>query len=370
MRIVFDFDAVLKNRYSGFYTFGMGLLSGLAQIDNRPEMVLLCSKKLAPDAKRLVADYADWATVRPVNIKMRWLENLWSFSSLPTLGTLTGAFDVYHSFHHLMPPTKSAPKLLTVHDLRRYVLPELYKKSKLARFENAIKRADHFMAVSESTKSDLCNIFDIRPERISVVHLAYDGTPQRYDDEQKRSICQKLQEQYGVKLGRYLLAFSSPDQRKNITRIIKAFQIAKSSIDKDIKLVVIGKPPKNELLSTAQDIVLAGAVEDVQPWLIGCGGLVFASLYEGFGLPILEAFAAGVPVITSDCSSMPEVAGDAAILVDPGNTDSIATGITKLCNDPESAEQLIHQGYCRLNDFSWRRTAEKTIELYQKILQS
>ena len=106
----------------------------------------------------------------------------------------------------------------------------------------------------------------------------------------------------------------------------------------------------------------------MRPWLIGCGGLVFASLYEGFGLPILEAFASGVPVITSGCSSMPEVAGDAAILVDPGNTDSIAAGITTLCNDPESAGPLVNLGYQRLNDFYWRRTAEKTMELYQRLI--
>jgi len=98
MRIVFDFDAVLKNRYSGFYTFGMGLLSGLGQLENPPEMVLLCSKKLALDAQQLTKDYTDWTAVKPLNIKMRWLENLWSFSPLPTLQTLTGAFDVYHSF--------------------------------------------------------------------------------------------------------------------------------------------------------------------------------------------------------------------------------------------------------------------------------
>ncbi|RKY03627.1 MAG: glycosyltransferase family 1 protein, partial [Planctomycetota bacterium] len=115
-------------------------------------------------------------------------------------------------------------------------------------------------------------------------------------------------------------------------------------------------------------IIVPGAVEDVRPWLIGCGGLVFASLYEGFGLPILEAFASGVPVITSDCSSMPEVAGDAAILVDPQNTDSIAAGITKFCNDPESTGQLVNRGYQRLDVFSWRRTAEKTMELYQKLV--
>jgi alpha-1,3-rhamnosyl/mannosyltransferase len=334
MRIVFDFEAVLKNRYSGFYTFGTGLLGGFGQLDDKPELVLLCSEKFASDARKLAQSFTIPATVKPV----------------------------------MMPPTKSAPRILTVHDLRRYVLPELYKKSKLARFENAVQRADHFMAVSESTKSDLCNIFGIAPEKVSVVHLAYDGKPAHYDDEHKQQIREQLQAQYKVKLGRYLLAFSSPDHRKNITRIIKAFQIAKSAIDKDIKLVVIGKPPKNESLPTGPDIIMAGAVEDVRPWLIGCGGLVFASLYEGFGLPILEAFASGVPVITSDCSSMPEVAGDAAILVSPGNTDSIAAGITTLCNDPESAGPLVNLGYQRLNDFAWRRTAEKTMELYQRLI--
>jgi alpha-1,3-rhamnosyl/mannosyltransferase len=368
MRIVFDFEAVLKNRYSGFYTFGTGLLAGFGQLDEKPEMVLLCSEKLAPKARQLAQNLTEPATVKPVKIKMRWLENLWSFSSLPKLETLTGACDVYHSFHHLMPPTKSAPRILTVHDLRRYVLPELYKKSKLGRFENAVKRADHFIAVSKSTKKDLCDLFHINPEKVSVVHLAYDGQPTRYDEAQRNEIRQSLAAQLNIKLDRYLLAFSSGDSRKNIARTIEAFQIAKSSIDSDLKLVVIGNPPKNQTLSDCNDVITPGIVDDIRPWLLGAEGLVFASLYEGFGLPILEAFAHGTAVITSDCSSMPEVAGDAAILVKPDNAESIAGGIKTLCNNPDQKQQLISRGDQRLNDFSWAKTAQETLRVYQKLL--
>ncbi|MHC5179706.1 MAG: glycosyltransferase family 4 protein [Planctomycetota bacterium] len=368
MRILFDFEAVLKNRYSGFYSFGLGLLNGFAQLENRPEMVLLCSKKLASDAKQLVGNYADWASVRPVSIKMRWLENLWSFSSLPKLETLAGPFDIYHSFHHLMPPTRSAPRILTVHDLRRYVLPDLYQKSKLGRFETAVQRADHFIAVSESTKTDLCRIFDIGAEKVSVIHLAYDGQSTRLDDKQRISVQKSIPDQLNTNIERYLLAFSSPDSRKNISKIIRAFQIAKSSINNDIKLVVIGKPPKNESLPDCPDVIMAGPVDDIGQWLCGADGLVFASLYEGFGLPILEAFACGAAVITSDCSSMPEVASDAAILVDPNSTESIADGITTLCGNPEQRKQLIIRGYERLGHFSWTQTARKTLECYQKLL--
>ena len=131
--------------------------------------------------------------------------------------------------------------------------------------------------------------------------------------------------------------------------------------DEDIfKLITFGKE--------ADSIVVTGTVDDIGNLLSCAEGLVFASLYEGFGIPILEAFACGVPVIASDCSSMPEVAGDAAILVDPYDENSIAEAIISLATDKELRGKLIRMGLARAKGFSWERAAQKTVEIYKKVL--
>ena len=161
MRIAFDFNPVLVNRYSGFYTFGVGLLGGFESLAAKPEFLLFHSKRFSESACQQVEKLGEWAQLRPTAIKMRWLESFWNYSRYPRLELFTGKFDIYHSFDHLMPPTNGRPRILTIHDLRRHVLADFYPKSKVGRFEVAVRRADHFIAVSQSAKDDLCNIFDI-----------------------------------------------------------------------------------------------------------------------------------------------------------------------------------------------------------------
>ncbi|MCK5472506.1 MAG: glycosyltransferase, partial [Planctomycetes bacterium] len=175
MRIAFDFNPVVLNKFSGFYSFGTGLLKGFSSLSDRPEFLLFHSRRFHRQSQEAMAMFSDTGELKPTSIKMRWLENFWKYSNYPKLESLVGDFDIYHSLHHLMPPTRGKPRILTVHDLRRYKLPQFYKKSKLNRFEEAVKRADHFIAVSNSTKNDLCEFFGIPQEKINVVHLAADS---------------------------------------------------------------------------------------------------------------------------------------------------------------------------------------------------
>ncbi|MGB8227322.1 MAG: glycosyltransferase family 1 protein, partial [Sedimentisphaerales bacterium] len=375
IKVVMDFNPVLVNKFSGFYTFGVGLLKGFAQLEERPELILFCSSRLAAKAEE-IEKYERQQIVRSKTliVNMRWLENFWNYFDYPKLQHLVGSFNVYHCYHHLMPPTGGEPRLMTVHDLRRYKLPQLYPKSKLGFFETAVRRADHFLAVSQSTKNDLCSIFGIEEQKIDVISHATEIEPFEYTAEQKNKTISDLSKKLGQQLGDYFVVISSPDSRKNIPRTVEAFGMAKKSLPEHSKLVVIGQLPKRERefgeklkAGFYQDVLWTGAVDDLRPWL-GCAkALIFASLYEGFGIPILEAFACGTAVIASNISSMPEVAGDAALYVDPFSAESIAGAIVKISNSEQLRKKLIAAGKERNKLFTWRKTAQKVVEVYGKL---
>jgi glycosyltransferase involved in cell wall biosynthesis len=372
MRIAFDFNPVLVSSFSGFHTYGTGLLGGFASIGERPGFALFHSRRFATQARAATNTLGPWAQPVSTAIKPRYLEAMWRFSGRPALQYFTGEFDVYHCVHHLMPPTKARPRLMTVHDLRRHKLPELYARSKFKTLlERAIRSADHFIAVSESTKNDLCEIFDVPEVKVDVVYhaaaLAFEPAP----EAEKPVIKKVLSKSVGTALDRYLLAFSSPDRRKNIYRVIEAFNMASDRLPADMKLVLVGSPPRgDESLAGAgitDRVVAAGPMEDVSSLLRCADGLVFASCYEGFGIPVLEAFSCGVPVITSNVSSLPEVAGDAAVYVDPYSSRSIAEAMVALCGDAGLRERLVRSGLERNRLFTWKKTAEKTLEVYRKL---
>jgi alpha-1,3-rhamnosyl/mannosyltransferase len=263
---------------------------------------------------------------------------------------------------------------MTIHDLRRYKLPQLYTESKLDLFETAVKKADHFLAVSRSTKNDLCSVFGIEEQKVDVISHATEIKPFEYTAEEKNSIILDLSKKLGQQIDDYFVVMSSPDRRKNIPRTVEAFEMAQKSLPQHLKLVVIGQLPKRERefvrklkANFYRNVVWAGAVDDLRPWL-GCAkALIFASLYEGFGIPILEAFACGTAVITSNISSMPEVGGDAVLYVDPFSAESIADAIVKISNDEQARQKLITAGAERNKQFTWQRTAQEVVKVYGKL---
>ena len=375
MRIAFDFNPVVLNKFSGFYSFGTGLLKGFSTLSDSPEFLLFHSRRFHRQSQEAMAMFSDIGELKPTSLKMRWLENFWKYSNYPKLESLVGDFDIYHSLHHLMPPTRGKPRILTVHDLRRYKLPQFYKKSKLNRFEEAIKRADHFIAVSNSTKNDLCEFFEIPEKKIDVVHLAAGSDFELVDESKKIEIKKQLSAKFGIELNNYLITFSSPDKRKNIKRVIDAFISLLGKIPDSFKLVVVGSLPKNDKQlgkidfdKICNNVIFAGQQENIKDLFACADGLIFASIYEGFGVPIVEAFASGTAVITSNISSMPEVAGEAALYVEPYSVESIADAICRLCRETDLRDKLVASGFERLKQFSWGKSAEKTLAIYNKLL--
>ena len=373
MRVAFDFNPVIKTKYSGFYTFGVNLLRAFDQ-RNDVEVRLFYQRRFTAEAREFAAGLSSGRLqLCPTRLKINHLKTMWKYCSLPRLEYFTGEVDVYHAFHNMMPPTKGVPRILTVHDLRRYRLPGLYNKPEQDIFTEAIRQADHIAAVSEATRKDICEIFGIAPDKVTAVPLACDPGLRPVAAEAKPLIVEQIFKGLNCASAPYLATISATDHRKNILRTIRAFQKVKPSLPDGMKLVVAGFLPKNqeELAgSTAaaeqdSDIIIAGPVEDLGLLLSCSEGLLFNSLYEGFGIPILEAFAFGIPVLTSNCSSMPEVGGVAAFYCDPESETSIGDGITALFGD--SRLPMIEAGRNRLADFNWKKSAQGYMDIYRKV---
>ena len=295
------------------------------------------------------------------------LEQLWNRLHLLPIEKLIGKVDVFHTSDWLEPPAR-CPKVTTIHDLIIYKYPETFQrrgghdivanlKRKLAWVK---KESALIIAVSESTKQDIIEILKIPAKKIRVIHEACNTE----FTEKSAEDTEKIKKKYGIK-GDYLLAVGTLEPRKNLKRVIEAFKIVQSAKCKAQSLVIAGKFGWGNQQSA---IKFLGYVpqEDLPALYSGAQVFVYPSLYEGFGLPILEAMACGCPVVTSNVSSMPEIAGEAAVLVNPEKVEDIARGIKEVIGDKEIRDKLVKKGIERAKQFSWEKTARETIKIYQE----
>lgn len=260
-------------------------------------------------------------------------------------------------------------QVITVHDLSHIIHPEWYHPLFVAWYQwllpRVMKKAKRIITVSEYSRQQLISYYRMDPERVRVTPLGVDESFYVQREEK----CELLRAQYGIE-GKYILAVSSNVPRKNFAGIVKAWSMINSELP-EYSLVIVGKEQvgysskTHRFSSVPERTIFTGYVPDEDlPYLYaGAEIFVYPSFYEGFGLPILEAMAAGTPVLTSNLSSMPEVAGDAALLVDPYNILSIATGMISLASDEKLREDLARAGRSRARSFSWDRTAELTREI-------
>jgi len=271
---------------------------------------------------------------------------------------------------HTLPPFAPRKSAAVVHDLAWSKFPKAYtlKQRLMQRFAlfNISRKAARLICVSESTRSDLITRKPFTKNKTSVVHLAgvaYEPIPHPKDILNLKSD--------------YFLAGGRLDQRKNVVNVVKAYYLAREKGIKE-KLVLIGDPGYGyeeilaEIDSNSQykkDIIMAGymgpdRLKDLFP---GASAFVFPSLYEGFGLPVLEAMGAGTPVITANTSSLPEVAGEAAILVDPDNSSQIAEAMIEVVTNQVLRADLINKGKIQAAKFTWHRTAEQILKILEDL---
>jgi glycosyltransferase involved in cell wall biosynthesis len=237
----------------------------------------------------------------------------------------------------------------------------------------AAKRADAILTVSEASKRDILRFFDVKPEKVVVVHNAIDErfwTPPAEED------VARVRERYQLEHG-FVLYAGNIKPHKNLVRLIEAFDEIRRGDFEEMKLLIIGDEiSKIPALRRAvhqhhlhKHVRFLGYVSDETLAILYrlAAVFVFPSIYEGFGLPPLEAMASGAPVVTSNVSSLPEVTGDAAVLVNPHDTSSIVQGVRRVLSDPAFADELRRRGPVRARAFSWERSVAKTRDLYERV---
>ncbi len=355
--------------------------------------------KLFYNAYRKVELNYPWLALDNVYLKSYKIPNRFFFIGArylngPKIDKLLGGVDVYFNPHFFVAPlSRGCRKVITFHDLSFEHHPEFFSKRKrlwqklLMNTKKEAEKADKIIAVSNSTKGDLINLYGIDSDKIKVV---YSGVAKRFKPlsvilkEPIRATEESCGSFSGFFTGvqnykavkkkynlpdKFILYFGTIEPRKNIVGIIKAFELLKK--DKSLKLVIAGakgwlysdifKAAKNSKRS--QDIFFTGFVDDKdKPFLYNLAELfVYPSFFEGFGFPPLEAMACGLPTIVSCNSSLPEVVGKAALMVDPANIDELAWAMEIALTDNELRKRLIEAGIKRAEKFSWQKCAEKTL---------
>jgi len=286
--------------------------------------------------------------------------------------------DVAH-FQYISPPITSCATILTVHDLSYERHPEFFSPAMSTRMRLLMpfltKKATHIITVSEATRQDLVNLYNIAPERISVI---YNGAPQGFHIIEDTTLLKLATARFGVDQP-FILCVGNLGTRKNQQRLVRAFSrlVKNNSIDHDLVLVgketYAAKEIMNEIYKQgiSSRVHVTGFV--TQEELVALYNLasfsIYPSLFEGFGLPILESMACGTPVITSSISCMPEVAGDAAFLIDPQDDDAILDAMEQLLGNPVLHARLRQAGLERHKQFSWSEAARRTLNVYRLAAQ-
>lgn len=300
----------------------------------------------------------------------RWLKYEYSLNKV--CKNKPSSFSIYHETAFTPAKQTGLPTVFSVYDLslRRY--RETHPKERVMLFEYFIKKrldyANHILTSSEFVKQEVIEEFCLAPSMVTAIPLA----PDPLFSPSKDNLVERVKRKYDLPRS-YLLFVSSLEPRKNIDLLIEAMTIAHT----DIPLVLVGwqgwgekrwleKIDNNNLKSR---IHILGHVpdHDLKAIYTGAQALVYPSLYEGFGLPILEAMACRCPVICSEAASMPEVAGDAAILIDPARSDELAQAIETIVHDTQTRADLVKKGEVQAASFSWTNTASQTLDLFKRV---
>jgi glycosyltransferase involved in cell wall biosynthesis len=287
-----------------------------------------------------------------------------------------GQLDLFHAADFVLPPVKPGTRtIVTIHDLSFVRYPDLVMPGMETHLNkwvpHSVRQADHVIAVSKATSQDLIELYQTPPEKITTLyHGATPGFKPVVDPNALAIVRQK----YGLEDKPFVLSISTIQPRKNYRRLIQAF----AQIDSPVMLVIGGSKgwhyqdifAEVDKLGLEKRILFPGFVADTDlPALYSAASLfVYPSLYEGFGLPLLEAMACGTPVVTSNQSSLPEVVGEAGLLIDPYDVDALAAAMRQVLADTSLQQKLSQAGQIQAKKFTWEGMAAKLLKLYQTLM--
>lgn len=354
-------------RSAGVHQYIASLLGHLDGDERRAEYVALLGEGFLPPESSLRYHHSAWPTGQPL-VRILWeqLAQPWVLRKLEA--------DLVHGPVFVGPLVSPCPSVVTIHDLSFIRYPELFRPTNrmylTVMTKLSARRARRVIAVSAHTASETNELLGVPLDRIDVVHHGVDPVF-------RPRPCQAVEafrEQRGLPQ-RFVLAVGTLEPRKNHTRLVEAFAQIRES---QTKLVLVGGKgwlyeelfAKVQSLDMEDDVIFAGYVKngELPLWYNAATVLAYPSLYEGFGLPVLEAQASGTPVLTSSVPPLPEAAGKAAVLVDPCDTQALAAGLHQLLTDEDLRNELSKQGIDHARRFNWEETAYRTTEVYQRAL--
>ncbi|RME33796.1 MAG: glycosyltransferase family 1 protein [Thermoflexia bacterium] len=374
MRVGIDYTAAVQQQ-AGIGRYTRELVGALLRLIAREAPDLSCTlfaaagkeafrqRDLAPNVQRCFLPLSD-----------EWMARFWHRLRVPLpVEVFVGRVDLFYSPDFVLPPTLHTTRtLLTVHDLSFLRYPEHFVP-KLVRYlervvPDSVRRADRVLADSEATRTDLIELLGTPPEKVEVL---YSGVDERFRPDGEEGEGERLRARYGLDRP-YVLAVGTLQPRKNYVRLIRAFVRLPAG---ETVLVIAGgrgwmyEEVLEEAVRFPHRVRVLGFVdeEDLPALYRGARLFVMPSFYEGFGLPVLEAMACGVPVVCSGVSSLPEVAGDAALLVDPADEEGLAEAMRRALEDGALREQMRTLGLARAATFTWDRAARQLLEGLRKV---
>ncbi len=371
MRIGID-ARLIHYSQAGIAQYTTHLVKSLAKIDSTNQYYLLQSRK---ETKPIVE-------ARNFIRRGVWTPSHHSFEHyILGLEVANMGLDVLHSPDFIPPkrnPLARFKTVITVHDLAFLIYPHFLTK-KAARYygqiDRAVRRADHIIAVSKSTKEDIGRFLGVRDSKVTVI---YEAANPVYKPMPKEEAWKKAHKLYPNLSRDFLLFVGTLEPRKNIPTLLEAYKILQDRYKlNEIKLVLAGSPgwlfdeifQKVQDLNLEKDVLFLGRVPTSALVALynAALALVHPAHYEGFGLPTLEAMACGTPVVTTNVSSLPEVVGDAAILVSPDDAEEMAVAMWRVISDEGLRDTLSKKGLNRAKAFSWEKAAKETLEVYRKV---
>lgn len=378
MKIAIDISQTVHEG-TGVAVYTRNLVESILRIDKKNRYILFGlslrkHNKLSDIAEEIAKKCGNHFESKFIHLPPYAGDLLWNKIHLFNLDRILGNVDLFHSSDWIQPPIH-AKKITTVHDLVILKYPQTSQKSIIETQKNRLRwvkeECDAVIADSDSTRDDLIDILHFDPGKIEVV---YPGVDSRFTPV-GNILVEQVKRKYGL-MDDYILTVGRIEPRKNLKMMISAFsKFLKhpliSSMGKPIELIVIGKSGWGEDLVPARNIRLLGFVNERDLPALYSGAYLFAfpSLYEGFGLPVVESFACGCPVVTSDRGSLKEISDGAALFVDPLSPDDLALKMVKIFMDRQLRTKLIENGYKRATQFSWELTAEKTVNIYRRLVR-
>lgn len=372
MHIGIDAHAI-GARQGGNETYIRNLISALADLDHENRYTLYFSTAQAA---------ASWHH-RHANFAVRLLPPPTPLVRVPVALAYElrrRPVDVLH-VQYTAPPFCPAPIVTTIHDLAFEHLPETFTRRGKTQLRLTVRRtarrAEHILTVSEYSRQDIIKTYRLPPDKVTVTHNGCEAQFTPIGSEQEAGA---IKRKFGISKD-YLLAVGSLQPRKNLVRLLHAYaKLRAQQPDFQLQLVLVGRQLwlYQEILreikqqNFAADVIVTDYVsdEDLPALYRSAVALVYPSLFEGFGLPPLEAMACGTPVIASDTSSLPEVVGQAALLVDPYDEAAIVQAIWQIARDAFLRQRLQQAGLAQAKQFTWRAAAEKTLAVYRAIAQA